>query len=61
MRKKGRCWHCVKSVHIGSYSGQSFPAFGIYRPENTEQINPNTDTFHAVWSNALLNFSWKVF
>ena len=53
--------HCVKSVHIWSYSGPHFPAFG----RNTERygvslriqsecgkiqtrITPNTDTFHAV-------------
>ena len=53
--------HCVKSVRIGSYSGQHFPAFGL----NTQRyflslrikskcgkmltrITPNTDTFHAV-------------
>ena len=53
--------HCVKSVHIRSYSGPHFPAFGL----NTERcgvslriqskcgkirttITPNLDTFHAV-------------
>ena len=53
-------YHCVKSVHIRSYSGPYFPAFGL----NTERyevslriqskcrkirtrITPNTDTFHA--------------
>ena len=53
--------HCVKSVHIRSYSGPHFPAFGL----NTERygvflriqsecgkmrtrITPNIDTFHAV-------------
>ena len=52
--------HCVKRVHIWSYSGPHFPAFGL----NTERygvslrilsecgkmrtrITPNTDTFHA--------------
>ena len=52
---------CVKSVHIRSYSGPYFPAFGL----NTERysvslriqsecgkiwtrITPNTDTFYAV-------------
>ena len=53
--------HCVKSVHIRSYSGLYFPAFGL----NTDRygvslriqsecgkirtrITPNTNTFHAV-------------
>ena len=53
--------HCVKSVHIRSYSSPYFPAFGL----NTERygvslhiqsksgkmrtrITPNTDNFHAV-------------
>ena len=53
--------HCVKSVHIRSYCGPQFPAFGL----NTERyslslriqskygkmrtrITPNTGTFHAV-------------
>ena len=53
--------HCVKSVHIRSYPGPHFPAFGL----NTQRygvslriqsecqkirtrITPNTDTFHAV-------------
>ena len=53
--------HCVKSVHIRSYSGPHFPAFGL----NTERygvslriqsecgkmrtrITPTTDTLHAV-------------
>ena len=53
--------HCVKSVHIRSYSGLHFPAFGL----NTERysvslriqskcgkkrarITPNMDTFYAV-------------
>ena len=53
--------HCVKSVHIRSYSGQYFPAFGL----NTERyyvslriqskcgkirtrITPNTDSFYGV-------------
>ena len=54
--------HWVKSVHIRSYSGPYFPAFGL----NTERygvslriqskcgkirtrITPNTDTFYAVY------------
>ena len=53
--------HCVKCVHIRSYSGLYFPAFAL----NTERcgvcfliqsecgkvrtrITPNTDTFYAV-------------
>ena len=53
--------HCVKSVHIRSFLGRYFPAFG----RNTERYSvslfiwfgcgkmrtrktPNTDTFHAV-------------
>ena len=53
--------YCLKSVHIRSYSGPHFPAFGL----NTERygvslriqfecgeiqtrITPNTDTFYAV-------------
>ena len=54
-------WYCVKGVCIRSSSGPYFPAFGL----NTERfvslriqsecgkirtrINPNTDTFYAVW------------
>ena len=62
--------HCIKSVHIRSYSGPHFPAFGL----NTERygvsfriqlecgkkrtrITPNPDTFYAVIKmNILLNF-----
>ena len=53
--------HCMKSVHIGRYSGLHFPAFGL----NTERYGvsfriqsecgkmrtrtaPNTDAFYAV-------------
>ena len=55
--------HCVKSVHVRSFSGSTFPAFGL----NTERYSvslriqsecekiriltltiPNTDTFYAV-------------
>ena len=53
--------HCVKRVHIRSFSGSYFPAIGL----NTERYgvslciqskcgeiptrkSPNTDTFHAV-------------
>ena len=62
--------HCVKIVHIRSYSAPYFLAFGL----NTERcriflllqsecgkirtrITPNTDTFHAV---DLSNSSWNV-
>ena len=55
-------FHCIKSVHIWSYSGPYFPTFGL----NTERyfislriqsecgkirtrITPNTDTFYAVF------------
>ena len=61
--------HCVKSVHIRSYSGLYFPAFGLNTNRywlNTKRysvslriqsecgkirtrINPNTDTFYAVY------------
>ena len=54
-------YHCVKSVHIRSYSGPYFPAFelnteryGVFLRIHSEfgkmrtRINPNTDTFHAV-------------
>ena len=55
--------HYVKSVHIRSYSGPHFPAFGLNMERyavshriQTEcgkmwtRIIPNTDTFHAVMS-----------
>lgn len=35
--------HCVKRVHIRSFSGP-YPAFGL----NMDQKNPYTDTFYAV-------------
>ena len=54
-------YHCVKSVHIRSYSGPYFPAFelnteryGVFLRIHSEfgkmrtRITPNTDTFHAV-------------
>ena len=54
-------YHCVKSVHIRSYSGPYFPAFelnteryGLFLRIHSEfgkmrtRITPNTDTFHAV-------------
>ena len=63
-KSMGKVWrevHCVKRVHIRSYFGQYFPAFG----QNTERysvsllsrskcgkirnrITPNTNIFHAV-------------
>ena len=64
--------HCVKSVHIRSYSGPHFPAFGL----NTERygvslriqsecekmratITPNTDTFHAVLNSSESSLTLK--
>ena len=62
-KKKIEPKYCVKSVRIRSFSGPYFPAFGLNTErysvlcispysvrmrENTEQITPNTDTFHAV-------------
>ena len=54
-------YHCVKSVHIRSYSGPYFPAFelnteryGVFLRIHSEfgkmrtRITPNMDTFHAV-------------
>ena len=53
--------HCVKSVHILSYSGLHFPAFGLNMERYSvslhirsewgkirTKITPNTDIFHAV-------------
>ena len=54
--------HCVKIVHIRSYSGPYFPAFGLNTTERYgvslrirskcgkmwTGITPNTDTFHVV-------------
>ena len=58
--------HCLKSVHIRSYSGPHFSAFGLntYRHSVSlriqsecgkmrTRITPNTDTFHAVPSSIL--------
>ena len=61
-------YHCVKSVHIRSFSGPYFPTFGL----NTERyyaslriqsecgkirtrIIPNMDTFYAVYCVGFLN------
>ena len=59
--------HCIKSVHIRSYSGPYLPAFGLdtesYRVSFRIQsecrkirtrITPNTDTFQTVVINAIL-------
>ena len=63
------CQHCVKGVHIRSYSAPHFPAFGL----NTERysvslriqsecgkmrtrITPNTDTFYAVQLTKYIQF-----
>ena len=58
-------YHCVKSVHIRSYSGPYFPTFGLnkerYRVsiriesycgkiQIPTRITLNTDTFYAVYS-----------
>ena len=53
--------HCLKSVHIWSYSGPYFPAFGLNMERYSASLNiqskcrkirtritPNTDTFYAV-------------
>ena len=54
--------HCVKSVHIRSFSGPYFPAFGLNWRDTEylsvlvqnagkyrlEKLRINTDTFHAV-------------
>ena len=57
--------HCVKTIRIRSYSGLHFPGFGMnteryrvflpiqsYFKKTGTRITPNTDTFHAVLSNA---------
>ena len=71
---KGNLTHCVKSVHIRSYSGPNFPAFEL----NTERysvslriqskcgkmrtrITPNTDTFYALTGTAAAIFSLSLF
>ena len=54
--------HCVKSVHVRSYSGPYYLAFGlnaerysISLPNQSEcgkirtRITPNTDTFHLLY------------
>ena len=65
--------HCVKSVHIRSYSGPYFPAFGL----NTERygvslciqsecgkmrtrITPNTYTFYGVLSLAKIRVNMRL-
>ena len=47
--------HCGKWVRIRNYSGPYFPAFGL----NTDQNNPNADTFYSVRSNIMLTASIK--
>ena len=55
--------HCVKSVHIRSYSGPYFPAFGLNAKRYSvciriqiecgkmqTRITPNKDSFYAVRS-----------
>ena len=55
--------HCVKSVHIQSYSGSHFPTFGLNTKRYSvslriqlecgkiqTRITPNMDTFYAVLS-----------
>ena len=64
---RSRTSHCVKSVHIRSYSGSCFPVFGLSRERSGvslriqaecgkiwTRITPNADTFHAV-SNVKVN------
>ena len=43
--------HCVKSVHIRSYSGPYFPAFGL----NTDQNTSEHGHFLSIASNVRLN------
>ena len=50
--------YCVKSVHIGRYSGPHFPRIFPYAVrmrenagKNQTRISPNTDTFYAVLCN----------
>ena len=44
--------HCVKNVHVRSYSGPYFPVFGLNIQSECKKIRtritPNRDTFHAV-------------
>ena len=54
-------FYCMESVHIRSFSGQYFPAFGlntdlspylsVFSPNAGKYgpEKPNTDTFHAVF------------
>ena len=52
----GKVKHCVKSVHIRSYSDPHFPAFGLNNRIQSDcgkmetRLTPNTDTFYAVKS-----------
>ena len=42
-----RIKHCVKSVHIRSYSGPHFPAFGLNKERYSVGIRENADSFYA--------------
>ena len=55
-------FHCRKSVHVRSYSGPYFPAFGLYMErykvslqiqskfgKMRTRITPNANTFHSVF------------
>ena len=61
MKQFNSALHCVKSVHIRSYSGPYFPAFEMnterygvslcIQPKHRKirtRITPSTDTFHSV-------------
>ena len=48
--------NCVKSVHIGSFSGLHFPAFGM----NTGQENSETDSFYAVLRKLIDTFTSNI-
>ena len=63
-------WHCVKHVHIRSFSGPYFPAFGLNKERYSVSLRihskcgkiltkktPNADTFYAMWLS--LTFSCK--
>ena len=42
--------HCVKSVHIRSYSGPYFPVFGLFTDQNNSEYGQfHTVTLFDVW------------
>ena len=67
MFKKYQKMHCVKSVHIRSFSGPHCPTFGLNTEEYSVSLRiqpkcwkirtrktPNTDTFHIVMTSILV-------